>query len=289
MAHPRALITTSVLTLLLLSATQSGCGRAASDEIPKWRVFAIRYGQSKYRESSLIRGGAKDKRVPFSWYTWLIVETAETGKKILVDTGFVRGPKVLGGRFQRVDRLLGGVNAPPESITDVVITHMHWDHVGNLAPYEKSRVWLQEKAYQNAKKRLSESRSRGGGLRLEDLRAVEKVQKRGQLALISGKKEIATGVTLHEGGGHSAGLQWVAVQTGGPTGTIVLATDHVYLYRNIEERTPTGSTRTPDKDLEILQQMLGLVKREALIIPGHDPEVFRRFPKVTEHIVEIKL
>jgi glyoxylase-like metal-dependent hydrolase (beta-lactamase superfamily II) len=38
---------------------------------------------------------------------------------------------------------LVGLGVRPEDVTDVIITHMHWDHADGMDLFPKARIWLQ--------------------------------------------------------------------------------------------------------------------------------------------------
>jgi glyoxylase-like metal-dependent hydrolase (beta-lactamase superfamily II) len=232
-----------------------------------WRVFAIEYGKSTVSLSMLAFGAAKGKRAPMSWYAWLLVSKAPSDRRILVDTGFDDAKLAAKWRFSwrdRVSAILDRAGVPASSITDVVLTHGHFDHVGDTAPYVGVRFWIQKAAL--------------GGLRLGD-----------RLTALDGPKEIARGVSLIPGGGHAPGIQWVRIALGdGARRTAVLASDVAYLYESIEKLSPTGSTGDADADLAALRAMRAATGSAALILPGHDPLVAKRLPRVAEHVYELR-
>ena len=74
----------------------------------------------------------------------------------------------------------------------------------------------------------------------------------------------------------------------GKPGPIVLASDNVYLYQNLEKHLPIAQTFDEQSNLRAQETMKTLVKDPRLIIPGHDPAVLQRFPKVAEGVVRIE-
>jgi glyoxylase-like metal-dependent hydrolase (beta-lactamase superfamily II) len=243
----------------------------ASPDDRDWRVFAIEYGESTADRSMLVRGAPKGESAPMSWYAWLLVSKASVDRRILVDTGF-DGARLAKkwhlSRHDRVSAILDRAGVPASSITDVVLTHGHFDHAGDPAPYAKARFWIQQAALDAVR----------GGLKAP-----------GGLTALDGPREIAPGVTLVPGGGHAPGIQWVQIAVGGADKrAVALASDVAYLYENVEKLTPTGSTKGPDADLAVLRAMLSATGSAARILPGHDPLVAKRLAAVAEHVHELR-
>jgi len=68
----------------------------------------------------------------------------------------------------------------------------------------------------------------------------------------------------------------------------VIASDNMYLYENLDTHTAISQTLDAASNLRTQDRMKGLASRPALLIPGHDPAVFDRFPRVSERIVKIE-
>ena len=97
--------------------------------------------------------------------------------------------------------------------------------------------------------------------------------------------EILPGLTVYTGGRHTFASQYVAARTRG--GTVVLASDNAYLYENLEQRLPIAQTLDAAANLNAQARMLTLAASPSLVIPGHDPAVFERFPSVAPGVVKI--
>ena len=68
----------------------------------------------------------------------------------------------------------------------------------------------------------------------------------------------------------------------------VLASDNMYLYENLDARAPIAQTLDAASNLRAQDRMKSLASEPRLVVPGHDPAVFTRFPKVAERIVRIE-
>ena len=143
---------------------------------------------------------------------WVIRNPART---LLVDTGFSADMAVRRGRrylASPVD-LLKQIGIAAESVEDIVVTHMHYDHAGNIAAFPKARLHLQEKEMAYCTGRCMCHAAMRSPFEARDVaQAVERLHA-GQLVFHDGDAEIAPGVSLHLIGGHTAGLQVVRVAT----------------------------------------------------------------------------
>jgi glyoxylase-like metal-dependent hydrolase (beta-lactamase superfamily II) len=99
-------------------------------------------------------------------------------------------------------------------------------------------------------------------------------------------REILPGITVYTGGKHTFASQYAAVKT--REGTIVLASDNMYLYENLDRGVPIAQTLDPASNLAAHGRMRTLASETRLIVPGHDPAVFERFPRVADNVVRIR-
>lgn len=228
-------------------------------------LWAVPYGQSSWPAEAIQVGASPDDRWPFSWQAWLI---RDGDRVVLVDTGFADA--ALAARrgispFRTVpDALRGDLRLSPGDVTDVVITHGHWDHVGGVSAYPSAQVWIQGAELRWMQARLAGGQARRGGLRLADLRALEKIDAAGRLHTVEGDVALTDNISLHRAGGHTPGVQWVSYKD------TVLTSDIAYLPLNLTEGTPASSL-----DHEADQAALEHIRQQQpeRIVPGHAPEV----------------
>lgn len=71
-------------------------------------------------------------------------------------------------------------------------------------------------------------------------------------------------------------------------GTVVLASDNTYLYENLESRTPIAQTLDRVSNLAAERRMVELAGTTGVVVPGHDPAVFTRFPSAGPGAVRIR-
>ena len=109
----------------------------------------------------------------------------------------------------------------------------------------------------------------------------------GRVGLVNGDdQEIIPGVSCYTGGKHTFQSQYVGVNA--KAGKVVLASDNMYLYENLEKHVPIAATLDAGSNLRAQDRMKQMAANPRLVVPGHDPAVFEKFPKVAERVVRIE-
>jgi glyoxylase-like metal-dependent hydrolase (beta-lactamase superfamily II) len=91
-----------------------------------------------------------------------------------------------------------------------------------------------------------------------------------------GTAELAPGLSVHLVGGHSKGLQVVRVWT--RRGWVVIASDATHLYGNIGRGIPFPAVYSVGDMMQGFDTVRSLADSDDHIIPGHDPQVMKRYP-----------
>ena len=249
------------------------------------RVYAVSYGESLFREDRIFADGSRSGQRRFAWMFWVIRAGERT---ILVDTGFEQPTEATrrGVRsYVRPTERLRNFGIVPEQVTDVILTHAHWDHMGGIAAYPKARIYIQENEFRHALATVGPDRPRRRGVRWEDVRALQKALGEGRVELVRGTLELTPGVTMVEGGAHTPGSQYVKVRA--LDGTVIIAGDAVYQHENNVWHRPIGSSVDRQANLSSIRQFHTLAASPFLILPGHEPRTQTWFPEVAEGVVQI--
>ena len=126
----------------------------------------------------------------------------------------------------------------------------------------------------------------------DDAKMLAALKTAGRVQLIPGDStEIIPGITVFTGGKHTFASEFASVHAslaGGRTGTIVLASDNAYLYENLEHHRPITQSLDTLSNLRAQDRMARLASEPRLIVPGHDMDVFTRFPKAGKGVVRIE-
>ena len=243
---------------------------------PQYEVYAIKYAHHARRASeNFIGGDPHDGPMPLDFFVWLI---RGGGREIVVDTGF-SAPTA--ARRQR-DHIrcpsagLGLLDVDARKIKDVVITHLHYDHVGNFDLFPAANFHLQDLEMKYATGRHMAQPVFRGAFDVEDIVGMVRNTYAGRVRFHDGDAEIAPGVSVHLIGGHTMGLQVVRVAT--RRGWVVLASDASHFYANMEQARPFPIVYNVADMVEGYDRLRALADSPAHIIPGHDPLVLARYP-----------
>jgi glyoxylase-like metal-dependent hydrolase (beta-lactamase superfamily II) len=213
--------------------------------------------------------------MPMDYFLWLI---RDADREVVVDCGFTAEVAARRKRtFLRcpIEALaLLGVDAA--KVRHVVLTHLHYDHVGNLDRFPAAEFHLQEPELHFAVGRHMRYHHLNRAFEVDDVVRLVRMNYAGRVRLHNGPVELQPGITLHPAPGHSAGLQFVRVRT--RRGDVVLASDVSHFYESMERYRPFPTCVSVAEMLESHDRLKQAAPSPAHIVPGHDPEVMRRYP-----------
>ncbi|HZM34727.1 MAG TPA: N-acyl homoserine lactonase family protein [Burkholderiales bacterium] len=242
---------------------------------PRYEVYAIKYAHHARRAAeNFIGGDPHDGPMPLDYFVWLI---RGEGREIVVDTGFSAAMAAKRAREHiRCPtaglRLLG---CDASTVKDVVITHLHYDHVGNFDLFPTATLHLQELEMRYATGPYMCHACFRGAFEVEDVVGMVRRVYENRVRFHAGDAEIFPGVSLHLIGGHTMGLQAVRVAT--RRGWLVLASDASHFYANMEEVRPFPIVWSVADMVEGYRKLRALAESPGHVIPGHDPLVLERY------------
>ena len=241
-----------------------------------WEVHAIKYADrnARTRADSFIFDDNHDAPHAMDYYIWLLRKDDHI---ILVDTGYDDAEATARRRPIRIDP--GAALAPfglsPSDVTEVIITHLHYDHAGGLHLFPNAKLHLQEAEMVYATGPCMCHDALRLPFTADHICETIKRVYAGKVIFHDGEAQIAEGVTVHCIGGHSRGLQCVRVRT--QAGWMVLASDAAHFYENVFARKPFPIVVDLQNMLDGFETLLRLASSPSLIIPGHDPLVCEYF------------
>ena len=260
--------------MALLCTTLLGAGTT-----PEYSIDAIRYADSPHDPvADLVIGGPKDETVDTIYAIWLI---RGGGRNILFDSGFHRArwfKEWTIKNYLQPDKAVALAGVKPEEITDVVISHAHWDHLGGIDLFPKATVWIQREEYRYYTADAWQPGGDHGGIDPEDIQELVRLNTAGRLRLIEGDDvELFPGIRAYTGGRHTFASQYLRVEGHPP---FVLASDNVYLYRNMIEHKPSATFSESDYPANLTNQkrMIELAGSIDRVIPGHDALQTQKYP-----------
>jgi len=251
-------------------------------------AYAIRYATvPNFRVSGLIAGADTSRKMDIAMTVWLL--KGSDGRNVLVDAGFHRDDFVRRWKptgFVPPSEAVARAGVPADQVSDVIISHIHWDHLDGIDLFPKARVWMQRDEFTHHLDSTGAVKDRA--IDAGDAKILAAIAREGRLMLIDGDdKEILPGIRVYTGGKHTYQSEFVTAPT--KNGTLVLASDNMYLYENLATHRPIAQTLDSVSNLAAQQRMTKLASDPRLIIPGHDPEVFVRFPRPGNGIAHLQL
>lgn len=265
--------------LMLVAMLVVTGGLCCAGSAPEYSIQVIRYATSPgFPVAGLVIGAPAGEKVDIAMVVWLI---RGGGRNILFDSGFHREswlkyfPMV---DFARPDEAVRSAGVKPEEVTDIVISHAHWDHMGGIDLFPKATVWIQREEFRYYTSDAWQPGGQHGGIDPEDVRELVRVNTEGRLRLIDGDDvEIFPGIRAYTGARHTFASQYIRVE-GKPT--FVLASDNCYLYRNLAEHKASATFSEADQAANIKNQtrMIELAGSPDRVIPGHDALQFQKYP-----------
>ena len=247
-----------------------------------YEVVAVRYATLRATKGALYYRwadtGEPDGEQVMDYFFYVL---RGGGREIVVDTGFDpvagarRGRECLTEPVEAL-KLLG---VDPAGVETLLITHLHYDHIGNTDAFTNAELLVPERELSFWTSDVARYEGFWHHVEEAEISRIAAAHEAGRVTLYEGATEIAAGLTAVEVGGHSPGQVILLVDTA--EGRLVLTSDAVHLYEELEHARPFGVLA----DLEEMYLGFETIKRlgaepGTTVVPGHDPEVTRRFPAV---------
>jgi glyoxylase-like metal-dependent hydrolase (beta-lactamase superfamily II) len=217
--------------------------------------------------------------MPMDYYIWVVRD----GQRLyLVDTGFNEDMAVKRHRtlLRSPAEALALLGIGQEDVTEIVITHLHNDHVGTFDEYPNARLHLQDDEMRFATGRYMCCDRFSRPYEVEHVTGMVRLVYQNRVVFHNGDAEIGPGISVHKIGGHTAGLQVVRVHTA--RGWVVLASDASHYYEHFEKKRCFPLVYHVGEMLEAYARLAALARSSRHIIPGHDPLVMHRYPALSE-------
>lgn len=245
-------------------------------ELPSYEVYAIRYARRMgTRQEMFFDLDPHDGPAPMDYFVWAVKGPEKTW---VVDIGFSQVDADKRGRelLRTPGAGLAEIGVDAATVEDVIITHLHYDHVGGFAEFPAARFHVQDEEMAFATGRYMTEPAIAHAFEADHItHMVHRVFGR-QVVFHDGDAELAPGLTVHRVGGHTKGLQIVRVHTA--AGWLVLASDAMHYYENFEKRRPFWIVFDTGDYLRAYDTIARLADDPKLIIAGHDPVVCERYP-----------
>lgn len=259
--------------ILAAACSTIGTRRPAA---PRYEVHAVRFATlAKFPKRSLIAGAPATDSLDIAMMVWVV---RGGGRTILVDAGFYRDKFIRQWRpadYLKPSEAIAALGIKPADVTDIIISHIHWDHADGADLFPNARVWLQQEEYDYYVTDSGTVKNRA--IDADVATMFFDLRRAGRVHLIPGDaQEVLPGISVYTGGKHTFASEYVGVAT--RSGTVVIASDNAYLYENLERRVAISQTLDAASNVAAQGRMLQLAASPRLVVPGHDAQVFTRFP-----------
>lgn len=270
--------TTLVFILIFLNCKQS----------KEYQVFALYFcNEGKVPAKDWIFRANQIDSVEFADYFWLLKDP--NGRNILVDAGWIDSTHI-NKNFIRPDSILQQLNVSPQEISDIIITHPHYDHIGGISLFPNARIWMNQDDYEYFIGNTWAKDSVHSGFNRQDVNNIKTANSQGRLKLVKGDNiEIMPGIKAFTGSKHTFENMYLLVNSNSEKNKILLASDAIWFYVNLEKELPIKTFCFDTACyVKAMRRMKTLVSNPNLIIPGHDIGLMSKFPKVNNRIIRME-
>jgi glyoxylase-like metal-dependent hydrolase (beta-lactamase superfamily II) len=221
--------------------------KSAPNGSRSWEVFVLEYARSKNQPVATLLQGAYDQGTIDLPFAFVFARNGE--RNILVDCGFMKEGNgvAVAEKFGIPDwispvRMVAEMGVEAKDITDIVLSHAHFDHMGSIEKFPNAVLHIQKKELLSWVELMALPRRFSfltAVLDPDDIYSALDAAKEHRLALIDGDQDdVLPGVHVRTGEGHTFGQQFATLETA--RGRIVVAGDCIYGAQNLTGKDNDG-------------------------------------------------
>ncbi len=253
-------------------------------ELPVHEVYAIRYATQPERpEGATFLGGNPSKMIRgLDFFTYVI---KGPNGIFVVDTGFNADLSGDGGRnfLEEPSEIINKFGIDPKTVNRVLLTHAHFDHVGNLDHYPQAEFSIHvDEMTSITGPDITYAPFRVAYHERDTQKLINLLYEERLSFYMETVNQVAPGIEFHLVGGHSRGQMILRVHT--KRGWILLASDAVHLYEEVETERPFAIFHDLQKMIEGYRTSVQLAGGIDRLISGHDPLVTDWYPAVSNEL-----
>lgn len=214
---------------------------------PQWEVYVLEYARAKDQPVASLINGTHDQGLMDTPFSFVFARSG--GRNVLIDTGFMRegiGAE-MSERFGVPEwisplTLLAELGVRPDDVTDIVLSHAHFDHMGSIHKFPRAQIYIQKSELLSWHEAMALPRQFGyltAIINPDDLRSMFDASVEHRVTLLDGDREnLLPGLHARLGPGHTIGQQFVVIETA--RGNLVVSGDCVYGARNLTGHSHDG-------------------------------------------------
>ncbi len=254
--------------------------------IPTYEIYALKYAGPFVRPTCMMRWFQdQDGTTQINYYLFAIRGAGET---LIVDCGCA--PKLARERgfpgYVNPTEVLKRMGIPAGRVRNLILTHIHFDHVSGVTLFPRATVFVQEKEYRFWIE--DPMAQRAPFMHVTDRTAnryLRKLKGTERLRLVNGDRKILPGIELVLAPGHTVGLQAVAVNTS--KGTAVIGSDAAHVFDSYRTDMPSAIITDMVAWMKSYDKLRARASSLDLLFPGHDTALLDDYPKVAEGVARL--
>lgn len=245
-----------------------------------YEVIVVRYGSRDTVRSDVFLNyhfyGEPDGPITVDYFFWVLRGAEQT---FVVDVGF--SPEA-GRRRGRVLHLhpvdaLRDLGVDPAADLQVIVTHGHYDHVGNLSLLPRATLLMSRREYEFWTSELAGRPLFRYFAEPADIEQLRTARQQDRMRFVAHGDHPAPGITVLEVGGHTPGQLALLVETN--SGPALLASDAVHFYEELDRDMPFVAVSDLPAMYGGFDTIRGLLAAQPHhLVPGHDSATLSRFP-----------
>jgi len=223
----------------------------------KMEIYAIKYGESTYSSKYIFYNDKLNKELIFAWLFYLV---KYDDKIILIDTGFndEKLIKLYKIQYKSPILLLKELNIEPDDVTDVILTHSHFDHIGCVDQFKNANIYIQEDELKSFLKTKYFTKLTAF---LEDNK---------KIVIFKEEYTLYDKFLIKKIGGHSIGSSIIIFKNNSKE--YIFTGDECYINDNIKNNIPVGTYYNIENNKKFLEKYNN---DKYILLLFHDPEIIK--------------